>query len=137
MICMCDNGIQLLSDGNIQELISLSDQDKKYTFAGIDLSNTIYEIEEYSDGISNQNSNITLMNTGTKKYNSYTIEGIAKETSCSDNNIAINLGTEIYFINSRGWLIKKYMANQEIRDVIVSDKIAAIIFRDKVEILIL
>ena len=77
------------------------------------------------------------MNTGTKKYNSYTIEGIAKETSCSDNNIAINLGTEIYFINSRGWLIKKYMANQEIRDVIVSDKIAAIIFRDKVEILIL
>ena len=137
LICMCDNGIQLLSDGNIQELISLSDQDKKYTFAGIDLSNTIYEIEEYSDGISNQNSNITLMNTGTKKYNSYTIEGIAKETSCSDNNIAINLGTEIYFINSRGWLIKKYMANQEIRDVIVSDKIAAIIFRDKVEILIL
>lgn len=137
LICMCDNGIQLLSDGNIQELIGLSDQDKKYTFAGIDLSNTIYEIEEYSDGISNQNSNITLMNTGTKKYNSYTIEGIAKETSCSDNNIAINLGTEIYFINSRGWLIKKYMANQEIRDVIVSDKIAAIIFRDKVEILIL
>lgn len=137
LICMCDNGIQLLSDGNIQELISLSDQDKKYTFAGIDLSNTVYEIEEYSDGISNQNSNITLMNTGTKKYNSYTIEGIAKETSCSDNNIAINLGTEIYFINSRGWLIKKYMANQEIRDVIVSDKIAAIIFRDKVEILIL
>lgn len=137
LICMCDNGIQLLSDGNIQELISLSGQDKKYTFAGIDLSNTVYEIEEYSDGISNQNSNITLMNTGTKKYNSYTIEGIAKETSCSDNNIAINLGTEIYFINSRGWLIKKYMANQEIRDVIVSDKIAAIIFRDKVEILIL
>ena len=137
LICMCDNGIQLLSDGNIQELISLSDQDKKYTFAGIDLSNTVYEIEEYSDGISNQNSNITLMNTGTKKYNSYTIEGIAKETSCSDNNIAVNLGTEIYFINSRGWLIKKYMANQEIRDVIVSDKIAAIIFRDKVEILIL
>ena len=137
LICMCDNGIQLLSDGNIQELISLSDQNKKYTFAGIDLSNTVYEIEEYSDGISNQNSNITLMNTGTKKYNSYTIEGIAKETSCSDNNIAINLGTEIYFINSRGWLIKKYMANQEIRDVIVSDKIAAIIFRDKVEILIL
>lgn len=137
LICMCDNGIQLLSDGNIQELISLSGQDKKYTFAGIDLSNTVYEIEEYSDGISNQNSSITLMNTGTKKYNSYTIEGIAKETSCSDNNIAINLGTEIYFINSRGWLIKKYMANQEIRDVIVSDKIAAIIFRDKVEILIL
>ena len=137
LICMCDNGIQLLSDGNIQELVSFANQDKKYTFAGIDLSNTIYEIEEYSDGISNQNSNITLMNTGTKKYNSYTIEGIAKETSCSDNNIAVNLGAEIYFINSRGWLIKRYTANQEVRDVIVSDRIAAIVFRDKVEILIL
>ena len=55
----------------------------------------------------------------------------------SDDNIAINLGTEVYFINSKGWLIKQYIANQEVKKVIVSDRLAAIIFKDKIEILIL
>ena len=43
----------------------------------------------------------------------------------------------MYFINSKGWLIKEYIANQEVKKVIVSDRLAAIVFRDKIEILIL
>ncbi|MBO5179540.1 MAG: hypothetical protein J6B87_04255 [Clostridia bacterium] len=137
LLCMCDDGIQLLADGNMQQVANFSEEGKLYSFAGIGLSNTIYKVDESSDGISNQKSELILVNTGTKKQNTYTIEGIAKDTAASDDNIAINLGSEIYFVSSRGWLIKKYVANQEIRDVIVSDRIAAIIFRDKVEILIL
>ena len=58
-------------------------------------------------------------------------------TSSAGDNIAINLGTDIYFINTKGWLKKKYSANEEIRNIIVSDRIAAIVFRDKIEILVL
>lgn len=137
LLCMCDDGIQLLTDGNMQQFADFSEEGKLYSFAGIGLSNTIYKVDESSDGISNQKSELILVNTGTKKNNTYTIEGIAKDTAASDDNIAINLGSEIYFVSSRGWLIKKYIANQEIKDVVVSDRIAAIIFRDKVEILIL
>lgn len=137
LICMCNNGIILLSDGNTQNLMNFEEEGKNYTFAGIDLNNTVYQIEETSDGINNQHSNITLINSGTKKINSYTLEGIAKETCSSEDNIAINLGTEIYFIDSKGWLQKKYIAEEEIRDVKVSNRIAAIIFKDKIEILIL
>lgn len=137
LICMCDNGIYSLSDGNIEQITNFDDQNKKYSFAGINLSNTIYEIEELSDGISNQSSNVLLINSSNKKVKTYSISGIAKETASSDDNIAVNLGTEVYFINSRGWLIKKYIATQEVEDIVVSDRVAAIVFRDKIEILIL
>lgn len=137
LICMCNAGIYLLSDGNTQILMNFEEENKNYTFAGIDLINNIYEIEEVSDGIANQSSQIKIINTGTKKVNNYSINSIAKSTSSAGDNIAINLGTDIYFINTKGWLKKKYSANEEIRNIIVSDRIAAIVFRDKIEILVL
>lgn len=137
LICMCNAGIYLLSDGNTQMLMNFEEENKNYTFAEIDLINNIYEIEEVSDGIANQSSQIKIINTGTKKVNNYSINSIAKSTSSAGDNIAINLGTDIYFINTKGWLKKKYSANEEIRNIIVSDRIAAIVFRDKIEILVL
>lgn len=137
LICMCNAGIYLLSDGNTQMLMNFEEENKNYTFAGIDLINNIYEIEEVSDGIANQSSQIKIINTGTKKVNNYSINSIAKSTSSAGDNIAVNLGTDIYFINTKGWLKKKYSANEEIRNIIVSDRIAAIVFRDKIEILVL
>ena len=137
LICMCNAGIYLLSDGNTQMLMNFEEENKNYTFAGIDLINNIYEIEEVSDGIANQSSQIKIINTGTKKVNNYSINSIAKSTSSAGDNIAINLGTDIYFLNTKGWLKKKYSANEEIRNIIVSDRIAAIVFRDKIEILVL
>ncbi|MBR3490275.1 MAG: hypothetical protein IKH36_02170 [Bacilli bacterium] len=137
LLCMCDNGIYYLYDGNMNQLMNFNEENKQYSFAGINLSNTIFEIEESSDGIKNQKSIVHLKNSASGKNREYTIDGIAKETASSDDNIAINLGTEVYFINSKGWLIKQYIANQEVKNVIVSDRLAAIIFKDKIEILIL
>ena len=137
LLCMSDSGVFSISDGNVQQITSFVDESKKSAFAGINLSNTIYEINETVDSASKQVSNIVLTNTLTKKKYTYTIDGIAKESSSADDNIAINLGTEVYFINSKGWLIKEYIANQEVKKVIVSDRLAAIVFRDKIEILIL
>ena len=137
LMCMCNNGIYLLSDGNTQLVMNFEEEGKNYTFAGINLINSIYEIEELSDGISKQSSNIKIINTGTQKNNNYSINSIAKGTISSGDNIAINMGTEIYFINTKGWLKKKYVATEEIRNIVVSDRLAVIVFRDKVEILVL
>ena len=137
LVCMCDDGIDLLSDGKIVQLMNFNEEGKKYTFAGIDLINNIYEVEESSDGLSNQKSKIKLLNTGTKKEHSYVVSSIAKSTLSTGDNIAINLGTEVYFVDTRGWLKKKYVATEEIRDIVVSDRIAAVIFRDQIEIIVL
>ena len=137
LICMCDDGICQLTDGQIKQLMNFKENEKNYTFAGIDLINNIYQVEEISDGLSNQSSNIKLMNTGTKKEKKYSIPSIAKSTLSAGDIIAVNLGTEIYFVNSKGLLKKKYIATEEIRNILVSDRIVAIIFRDQIEILVL
>lgn len=49
--------------------------------------------------------------------------------------IALNLGTEIEFINTDGWLVKRYLAKQEITNIVISDNIAGIIYRDRIEII--
>ena len=49
--------------------------------------------------------------------------------------IAVNLGTEVEFVNTDGKLVKRYVANQEITNIVVSDSMAGIIYRDKIEII--
>ena len=49
--------------------------------------------------------------------------------------ISMNLGTEVEFVNTSGWLVKRYIANQEITNIVVSDSIAGIIYKDKIEII--
>lgn len=50
------------------------------------------------------------------------------------NNIALNLGSRIDFINTNGWLVKKYISEKEIQDIVIAEKVAGIIYKDKVEI---
>ena len=42
---------------------------------------------------------------------------------------------EIEFINTGGWLVKRYKATQEITNVALSSNMAGIIYRDKIEII--
>ena len=74
------------------------------------------------------------MNVDSKDIKEYTVDSVAKEIYAYGDIIAINLGTEIEFINTSGMLVKRYIANQEISAVAVSDNIAGIIYRDKIEI---
>ena len=75
-----------------------------------------------------------IINSTSQKENVYKFEGVAKEFYCKDNKIAINLGSEIHFIDTNGWLIKKYASSKEIRKIVISDYIAGIVYRNKIEI---
>ena len=63
------------------------------------------------------------------------MDNAAKDVFACDNVIAINAGTEIYFVDTNGWLIKKYTANQEITNIKFSDSLATIIYKDRVVII--
>ena len=69
-----------------------------------------------------------------KKETTYKVESVTKEIYTSKNKIGLNLGTEIEFINTSGWLVKRYISNQEITKVTMTDSIAGIVFRDRIEI---
>lgn len=71
----------------------------------------------------------------TTKENVYTIKSIIKEIYTHSDNIALNIGSEVHFINTNGWLIKKYVSEQEIKNIVISDKIAGIIYKNKIDII--
>ena len=47
----------------------------------------------------------------------------------------MHLGTKVEFINENGLLEKKYKSTKEIKDVVVSDKIGAMIHKTKIDII--
>lgn len=133
IICMYDNSIHRIENGNTEELFNLEEDGKKISFADIELNNFVYRIIEKSALLSTD-SIVEIKNTSTKKEHAYTLDSIVKEVYTYDNSIALNLGSEVHFIGTNGWLIKKYTSSQEVRNIVMSTNFAAIVYRDKIEI---
>ena len=133
LVCMYTDSITEIE--NEQENTLVDSSDKKITFQSVELENNMCYIEEKSSGLFTADSVVNIVNTDSKETKQYTVNYVAKEIYTNGNVIALNLGTEIEFINTGGWLVKRYIANQEITSIVVSDSIAGIIYRDKIEII--
>ena len=133
MVCMYTDTINVIE--NDQESVIFDNKDKKITAQSIDLKDYFTTIQEETSGFFSANSVINIVNVENKNVQNYTVETSVKELYTGGNMIALNLGTEVEFINTSGWLVKRYVANQEISNATVSDNIAGIIYRDKVEII--
>lgn len=133
LICMSKDKITKISLEGEKEELSNS-ENKKITFQSIELSNTVVTLEEKTSSLYTADSIVTIVNTDNKNEATYTTQAVAKDLYTCDNIIALNLGTEIEFINTVGWLVKRYKAEQEITDITISGNLAGIIYRDKIEI---
>ncbi len=133
LVCIYNNGVHVINNNKDELLMSLNEKDKKIAFSDIELNNCAYRIIEKSTGLFKANSTIELYNTATKKQNVYTFDGVAKRIYSHSSIIAIDLGSEVHFIGTNGWLIKKYSSTQEIKDIVIAENLAGIIYRDKIE----
>ena len=133
LVCMYTDSIHIIE--NKEDSILINNENKKMIFQSIQLVNHAIEIEEKLSGLFTADSVINILNTENKGTKQYTVDSVTKEIYTYGNIIALNLGTEIEFINTDGWLVKRYIANQEITNIVVSDNIAGIIYRDKIEII--
>ena len=133
LVCMYDDSLHIIADDNDELLVDYSNQ--KINFNSIDLTNNIVNVREQSSGLFTADSIVSIIDTGSKKIKTYKTDSVTKEIKTHENIIALNLGTEIEFINTDGWLVKRYIAKQEITNIVISNSIAGIIYRDKVEII--
>ena len=133
LICMYDDSIYSIYNQKVEELINLEEEGKKISFADIELSNFAFRIVEESILLSTE-SKVELMNTSSKKVNIHTIDSVVKEVYSYDDSIALNLGSEVHFIGTNGWLIKQYISSQEVTKIVMSSNFGAIVYRDKIEI---
>ena len=131
LLCMYTDKItEIKTVETIQEF-----KDKKISFASIELSNASITIEEKSSGLFTADSVVNIINSDNKSTSLYTAELVTKEIYTTGNIIALNLGAEVEFINTSGWLVKRYTAEQEITSIVISNSIAGIVYRDKIEII--
>lgn len=135
LVCIYDDAIHIISDNKDEEIMKLQEEKKKINIADIRLSSHIYRTVEKQTGIFQADTTIEIMNTDSKKQTVYTVEGVVKNAYCYHNIIAVNLGQELEFINTNGWLVKRYTSSQDIQSIAIAEGLAGIIYRDKVEII--
>ena len=133
LLCVYNDSINIIEENNDKLILEL--ESNKITFASVELKNNMVVIEEKEAGEYASTSNVNITNTTTNKVKSYETEEIAKEVYTYEDVIALNFGTELHIINTNGWLMKKYISEQEINKVVISNKIAGVIYRDKIEII--
>lgn len=133
LICMYTDSIHIIENG--EHSVLMDNKDKKTIFQSIELTNHAIQIEEKSSGLFTADSIVNIANTDNKTQKQYTVDALTKEIYTEGNIIALNLGTQIEFINTDAWLVKRYIAKQEITNIVVSDNIAGIIYRDRIEMI--
>lgn len=132
LVCMYNDSIEVLENKNSTEVINL--EDRKIAFMTINLENKIAILEEISTGEYTSDTNVSIINPTTQKNKEYTANDVAKSINTYKNKIAINFGTELHIINANGILIKKYISETEINDIVMTDNLVGIIYRDKIQI---
>ena len=132
LVCMYTDSISIIEDG--QESTLIDNANKNVIFQSIELNNNITSLEEQSSGLFTANTVITIMDVTNKTQKQYTVNSVVKSLYTAGNVIAVNVGTEVEFVNTDGWLVKRYIANQEITNIVMTNNIAGIIYRDKIEL---
>lgn len=133
LVCMYDNSIHIIENDNDEILVKYDDQ--KITATSIELNNNVVNVKEQSSGLFTADSIVNITNTENKTLKTYTTDEVTKEIYTYENIIALNLGSEIEFLNTEGWLVKRFISKQEITNLVISNSIAGIVYRDKIEII--
>lgn len=130
LVCSFEDYVLKMTDSSSDRLYEFSDLtaylevDSRKGFVRIDKEESSVFKSDYRLKITNENNSEKV----------YIIEGSIKSLVCKDNRIALNLGKEVQFIDNNGWLVKNFIGNQEVKSVLVSNKIGIIVFKDKISI---
>lgn len=109
----------------ISDLTAYVDVNLKKGFMRIDKEKSSVFKSDYRLKINN--------NKGSEKI--YIIEGSVKDVVSKDKKIAINLGDQAIFVKDNGWLSKRYVSKHEIKNILVTEKIGVIIYKNKIAII--
>lgn len=133
LICMYNDSIEIWKDGTSQEIIDL--EKSKSAFMTIELSNRVALLEEISTGEYTADTKVRIINPETLKEKHYISKDVSKAVYTSGNKIAINFGSELHIISKNGILLKKYISEKEINDVVMTEGLIGIVYKDRIQII--
>ena len=134
LVCMYDKYIDIIKNKNVTKVFDYTSED--VLFAGINLNSKIIKVLRKSKGFLGKEFQMKIIDTNNPSNEIvYEIEQNPKGIYVSDNIICINLGTEVLFVNSTGWLMKRYKSSQEVQNIVFNSNIAGIISKNRIEII--
>ena len=133
LLCMYNDSIEILQDKTSKQIQKLEDQ--KLSFMTIELNDRIALLEEVSKGDYTADTRVRIVNPETLKEKEYISRDVAKSIETSENKIAINFGTELHIISKNTILLKKYISDIEINQIVMAEGIIGIVYKDKIQII--
>lgn len=130
LLCSFENYVLKMTASSFERMYDFSDLtaylevNSRRGFVRIDKEESSVFKSDYRLKVTNEN-NVEKV---------YIIEGSIKSLVCKDDKIALNLGKEVQFVNNNGWLVKKFVGNQEVKSVLVSSNLGIIVFKDRISI---
>ena len=131
LVCVYDDSVNVIKQNENKQLLEINNT---ITFVSGKLNKSVVYISEVTSGLFGKEAilNIISSSNQTIKYN---LEENPKDLYTFDSIIGVNTGTDIYFINTLGLLVKMYSSNQEISNVLLSNNLALVIYKDRIEII--
>lgn len=131
LLCSFDNYVLKMTESTNEKIYELTDLT---AYVDIGLANDFVRIDKEESSVFKSDYRLKI-NSSSGKEKIYIIEGSLKAVKAKDKIVALNLGKEVHFINQNGNLVKKYVSSQEVKNVIVSDKIGVMVYADKINII--
>ena len=133
LVCMYNDSIEVLKDNESNQLLKI--ENKKLAFMTVEMSNRIALLEEVATGEYTADTKVRIINPETLKEKEYVSKDVAKAIETSENKIAINFGSELHIISKNGIVLKKYISETEINNIVMAEGIIGVVYKDKIQII--
>lgn len=136
-----DNNIIVMYDDNVIRYINEEEKEifkieKENIFVDINSKNSIVSFVKESSGLFSFEYKVLIKNAENEKENIYVLNtSIPKKVITNKNSIGMNFGTEVKIINLKGWLQKEYKSSKQIKDLVLGNSIAGVVYKDKIEVI--
>lgn len=132
VLCMFNSYVQKVTLQSNERLYDITEND---LFVDINLNDNIAVVDKQSSGLFSYEYEVIMKNTNNKSESLYILDSdLPRTIATSGNNVALNLGNEVQIVNTNGWLLKRYTSSKQIKEIVVGDTIAGIIYKNKIEI---
>lgn len=132
-VCMFNTYIQKVTSVDNTRLYDFTTDD---LYVDIDLDSGVAVIDKQSSGLFSYEYEVKVKSINSKAECLYILNSdLPKSVIVSGELMAFNLGNEVRIVNQSGWLQKKYTSSKQIKNVVLGNSIAGIVYKNKIEII--
>lgn len=131
LVVAYDNAVYYAGE-NMEKILDISSDTM---FVDIGSNNRVISIKKQNANLLNISYVLNIYNTNSEKNIEYNLKDAPKALYVRENVIVVGYGTDVEIINAQsGWLIKKYVSRQDIKNVLIANGFVGIEYAEQVKL---